>query len=53
MSGPPPDPFSLVFGDLAETAFPPISSALPERASIEAFMLSGPALELMNRLRRG
>lgn len=45
------DPFSLVFGDLAETAFPPIREALAENSSIEAFMLSAPALELLGRLR--
>lgn len=51
MSDMRPDPFSLVFGELAETTFPPIRDALAERASIDAFMLSGPALELMGRLR--
>jgi hypothetical protein len=45
------DPFSLVFGDLAETFFPPIREALAKDASIEAFMLSAPALELMGTLR--
>lgn len=51
MNDPRLDPFSLVFGNLAETEFPPIRDALGERASLEAFMLSGPALELMGRLR--
>lgn len=46
-----PDPFTLVFGDLAETDFPLIREALAEDASIAAFMLSAPALELMGRLR--
>ena len=45
------DPFSLVFGDLAEVDFPPIREALAKDASIEAFMLAAPALELMGRLR--
>ena len=45
------DPFSLVFGDLAETGFPPIQAALAEDTSLEAFMLSAPALELMGQLR--
>jgi hypothetical protein len=51
MSEPRPDPFSLVFGDLAEEAFPRIRDVLGPRASIEAFMLSEPALELMGGLR--
>ena len=46
-----PDPFALVFGDLAESDFPQIREALAQDASIEAFMLSAPALELMGRLR--
>ena len=45
------DPFSLVFGDLAEASFPPIREALAGDRSIEAFMLAAPALELMGRLR--
>jgi hypothetical protein len=45
------DPFSLVFGDLADLHFPPIRDALAEDRSIEAFMLSAPALDLMGRLR--
>ncbi len=45
------DPFSLVFGDLAETAFPPIREVLAKDASLEAFMLSAPALKLMGGLR--
>ena len=45
------NPFSLVFGDLAETEFPLIREVLAKDTSIEAFMLSAPALELMGRLR--
>ncbi len=51
MTDPRPDPFTLVFGDLAETDFPGIREALAEETSLAAFMLSAPALELMGRLR--
>jgi hypothetical protein len=51
MSDPSMDPFSLVFGDLAESDFPGVRDALMEDRSIEAFMLSAPALELMGKLR--
>ncbi len=46
-----PDPFTLVFGDLAETDFPRIREDLAQDASLEAFVLSAPALELMGQLR--
>lgn len=45
------DPFTLVFGDLAETQFPRIRDALRDDRSIDAFLLSEPALELMGDLR--
>jgi hypothetical protein len=46
-----PDPFTLVFGDLAETHFPAIREGLATDSSLAAFMLSAPALELMSQLR--
>ncbi len=51
MSDAPLDPFTLVFGDLAETAFPRIRDALLDDRSLDAFLLSEPALELMGQLR--
>jgi hypothetical protein len=51
MTDTPLDPFSLVFGELAESEFPTVQEALAGDNSIEAFMLSAPALELMGQLR--
>jgi len=51
MTNGPLDPFTLVFGDLAETEFPRVRDALAADRSIEAFMLSAPALEMMSQLR--
>lgn len=48
---PPPHPFELVFGPLAEARFPAIRAALPAEADLDTFMLTTPAVELLRDLR--
>lgn len=51
MSTPATHPFELVFGALADERFPAIRDALPPGSDLDAFLLSGPAVELLQVMR--
>lgn len=51
MNTPATNPFALVFGALAEERFPAIQAALPANPDLDTFLLSGPAVELLQIMR--
>lgn len=46
-----PHPFDLLFGTFREVQFPAIAEAMAEERSLDAFLLAGPAIELLRDLR--